>query len=97
MSERNPIDVLYQPESIAIIGAKKRAFGFGASLPRFLLEIGFSPERLFLVNPREKEIDGLHVYPTVKEVPADLDLAIVIVPAPAVPGVLRDCAEKPRG
>ncbi len=94
MSERNPIDALYQPKSIAIIGAKKRAFGFGASLPRFLLEIGFSPERLFLVNPREKEIEGLPVYPTVKDVPADVDLAIVIVPAPAVPGVLRDCALK---
>ena len=63
MSERNPIDVLYQPQSIAIIGAKKRAFGFGASLPRFLLDIGVARERLHLVNPKEKEIDGLPVYP----------------------------------
>lgn len=94
MTQRNPIDALYQPKSIAIIGAKKRAFGFGASLPRFLLEIGVAPERLFLVNPREKEIEGLPVYPTVKQVPADLDLAIVIVPAAAVPDVLRECAEK---
>jgi acyl-CoA synthetase (NDP forming) len=86
--------VFYQPKSVAIIGAKKRAFGFGASLPRFLLEIGFAPESLHLVNPREKEIDGLPVYPSVKEVPADVDLAIVIVPAPAVPGVLGDCVEK---
>ena len=94
MSKRNPIDVLYQPKSIAIIGAKKRAFGFGASLPRFLLDIGVAPERLHLVNPREKEIEGLPVYPTVKDVPADVDLAIVIVPAPAVPGVLGECVEK---
>jgi acyl-CoA synthetase (NDP forming) len=94
MSERNPIDVLYQPKSIAIIGAKNRAFGFGASLPRFLLDIGVAPERLHLVNPREKEIEGLPVYPTVKDVPGDVDLAIVIVPAPAVPGVFGDCVEK---
>ena len=94
MSERDPIDLLYQPKSIAIIGAKKRAFGFGASLPRFLLDIGVAPERLHLVNPKEKEIEGLPVYPTVKDVPVDVDLAIVIVPAPAVPRVLGNCVEK---
>jgi len=94
VSQRNPIDVLYQPKNIAIIGAKKRAFGFGAGLPGFLLDIGVAPERLFLVNPREKEIEGLRVYPTVSEVPVDIDLAIVIVPAPAVPEVLARCVEK---
>jgi acyl-CoA synthetase (NDP forming) len=94
MSERNPFDVLYQPTNIAIIGAKKREFGFGARLPRFLLDIGVASERLHLVNPRENEIEGLPVYPTVKDVPADVDLAIVIVPAPAVPQVLRNCVEK---
>jgi acyl-CoA synthetase (NDP forming) len=94
MGERSAIDVLYQPRHIAIIGAKKREFGFGARLPRFLLDIGVEPECLHLVNPREKEIEGLPVYPTVKDVPADVDLAIVIVPAPAVPQVLRNCVEK---
>ena len=94
MSERSPIDVLFQPTNIAIIGAKKRDFGFGARLPRFLLDIGIPPERLHLVNPREKEIEGLPVYPTVKDVPVDVDLAIVIVPAPAVPRVLANCVEK---
>jgi acetyltransferase len=94
VSDRNPIDILYQPKSVAIIGAKNRAFGFGARLPRFLLDIGVPPERLYLVNPREKEIDGLPVYPTVKHVPDDVDLAIVIVPAPRVRGVLEDCVEK---
>jgi acyl-CoA synthetase (NDP forming) len=49
---------------------------------------------LHLVNPRKKEIEGLPVYPTVKDVPVDVDLAIVIVPAPAVPGVLGNCVEK---
>jgi len=92
MSGRNPIDVLYEPQNIAIIGAKKRAFGFGAGLPRFLLETGVAPERLYPVNPRETEIDGLRVYPTVRDVPVEVDLAIVIVPAPAVLGVLEDCA-----
>jgi acyl-CoA synthetase (NDP forming) len=94
MSDGNPIDIFYQPRSIAIIGAKKRAFGFGAKLPRFLLDIGVAPERLHLVNPREKEIEGLRVYPTVRDVPGEVDLAIVIVPAPAVPGVLGNCVEK---
>ncbi|MBW2258044.1 MAG: hypothetical protein JRI25_26050 [Deltaproteobacteria bacterium] len=50
MSERNPIDIFYEPKSIAIIGAKNRASGFGAKLPRFLLDIGVASERLHLVN-----------------------------------------------
>ena len=94
MSAKNPIDVLYEPQSIAIIGAKKRAFSFGAGLPRFLLDIGVAPERLHLVNPRETEIEGLRVYPTVRDVPVEVDLAIVVVPAPAVLGVLESCVEK---
>jgi acyl-CoA synthetase (NDP forming) len=94
MSQRNPIDLFYKPENVAIIGAKNRASGFGAQLPRFLLDTGLASERLHLVNPREKEIDGLPVYPTIKEVPVDVDLAIVIVPAPAVPTVLGDCVKK---
>jgi acyl-CoA synthetase (NDP forming) len=94
MSDRNPIDIFYEPTNIAIIGAKKRAFGFGAKLPRFLLDIGVAAEHLHLVNPREKEIEGLPVYPTVKDVPVDVDLAIIIVPAPAVLGVLENCVEK---
>jgi acyl-CoA synthetase (NDP forming) len=94
MSQRNAIDIFYEPKSIAIIGAKNRASGFGAKLPGFLLDIGVASERLHLVNPRENEIEGLPVYRTVKDVPVDVDLAIVIVPAPAVPSVLGDCVEK---
>jgi len=94
MSERNPIHMFYEPKSIAIIGATNRTSGFGAQLPRFLLDIGVAAEQLHLVNPREKRIEGLPVYPTVKDVPLDVDLAIVMVPAPVVPGVLDDCVEK---
>jgi len=94
VSQRNPIDIFYKPKSIAIIGAKNRAFGFGAKLPRFLLDLGVESERLHLVNPNETKIEGLPVYPTVKDVPADVELAIVIVPAPAVPAVLGSCVEK---
>jgi acetyltransferase len=94
MKSVNPIDIFFSPTHVALIGAKKRAFGFGSNLPRFLLDLGLPPERLHLVNPNEKEIDGLPVYPTVNEIPADVDLAIVIVPAPAVLRVLEQCGEK---
>lgn len=94
MISGNLIDIFFNPTHVAVIGAKKRAFGFGSNLPRFLLDIGLPPERLHLVNPSEKEIDGLPVYPTVNEIPADVDMAIVIVPAPAVLRVLEQCGEK---
>jgi acetyltransferase len=94
MKSKNLIDIFFNPTHVALIGAKKRAFGFGSTLPRFLLDLGLGPERLHLVNPNEKEIEGLPVYPTVNEIPADVDMAIVIVPAPAVLSVLEQCGEK---
>jgi acetyltransferase len=94
MKSKDLIDIFFNPTHVALIGAKNRAFGFGSNLPRFLLDLGLPPERLHLVNPNEKEIDGLPVYPTVNEIPADVDLAIVIVPAPAVLRVLEECGEK---
>ena len=51
-------------------------------------------DRLYLVNPKGGEMHGMHVYKRVSEVPDALDLAIVIVPAPSVPGVLEELGSK---
>ena len=82
----------FKPEAIAIVGATK-GVGFGSGLPRCLIENGYR-ERLRLVNPREKEIAGLEVFPNVCAIPGTVDLAIVIVPSRACTEVMRDCARK---
>ena len=85
-------DQFFRPRSIAIIGATKKA-GFGSGLPAFLKRNGYG-DRLYLINPRETEIEGLPVYRRVIDVPHRIDLAIIIVPKEHVHGVIQDCLEK---
>ncbi len=50
--------------------------------------------KVFLVNPRFKELEGRKVYSSISDVPENIDLAVIVVPAKLVPGVLRECARK---
>ena len=49
---------------------------------------------MYPVNPSSTSVAGVHAYPTVLDVPDAVDLAVIVVPAPAVPDVVRECAEK---
>jgi len=85
---------LLRPDSIAIIGASRSPEKIGYQILENLLEGGYPSDRIFPVNPKATEILGLKCYRSVKDVPVDVDLAVIVVPAKIVPLVLRDCAEK---
>jgi acyl-CoA synthetase (NDP forming) len=90
-----PLDSLrkfFEPKGIVIVGAR-RSFGFGYGIPPFLQNHGWG-NRLHLVNPVGGELHGQKVYKRVQDVPEPLDLAIVIVPAEAVPGVMEELGER---
>jgi acyl-CoA synthetase (NDP forming) len=82
----------FEPQGIVIVGAR-RSFGFGYGIPLFLQAQGWG-NRIFLVNPVGGELHGQKVYKRVQDVPEPLDLAIVIVPAEAVPDVMKDIGER---
>jgi len=84
---------LFHPSAIAVIGASGNQSKPGGIVLTNLLEGGFQG-KVFPVNPRQQEIHGLPCYPTVLAVPEPVDLAIVAVAAPHVPGILDDCAAK---
>jgi acetate---CoA ligase (ADP-forming) subunit alpha len=81
----------FNPRGIAIIGARSTP-GFGYMLPANLRENGWG-DKFFLVNPKGGRLHGMPVYKSLRDVPADIDLAVIIVPAPAVPQVLIDVGE----
>lgn len=91
----------FPPRSIAFVGVSRTNHfqhpGYtGAKLIRILQEGGFEG-RLYPVNPKATEINGLKAYPTVSAIPERVDLVTITVPAPAVPAVLEDCARtRPR-
>lgn len=82
----------FEPQGVVIVGAR-RSFGFGYGIPIFLQKQDWG-NRLYLVNSSGGEMYGQQVYKRVRDVPSPVDLAIVIVPAEAVPGVMEDIGER---
>ena len=86
------IEPLFAPRSIALVGISEVITNVSYLFLNTLLEVGFP--KIYPVNPRGGEILGLKVYPSIKDIPDEVDLALLTVPRKAVPGILRDCAEK---
>jgi len=92
-SIKDELKPLFAPESIAVIGASNVAWKWGNMMVTRPIQSGYRGP-IYPINPKEKEIVGLTAYPSVLKVPGAIDLAIVTVPAPKVPGAMKDCVEK---
>jgi acyl-CoA synthetase (NDP forming) len=88
---QHPLDSFFSPASIAIIGASRDPVKIPGLLLTFLRKNQFSGA-IFPVNPNYPDIDGLTCYASVAAIGQPIDLAIVIIPAGAVLGVLEQCA-----
>ena len=90
--DKEILNKFFEPKNIALIGAT-RTPGFGFGIPTFWKKQGWL-ERAFLVNPKGGEIEGRKVFSAISELPNEIDLAVVIVPANAVKGVLIELGKK---
>ena len=88
MSVRN-LDRLFNPASVALIGATDRPGSVGAVVLRNLQRAGFHGA-LKLVSPHHHELDGMPVYPGVASLPQSPDLAVIVTPPDMVPGLIAD-------
>ena len=84
---------LFSPGSIAVIGASNTPGSVGLSLMKNLVGSGYNGT-IYPVNPKRKNVMGIHCYKNISEVPERVDLAIIAIPARAVPGVVRECIDK---
>lgn len=84
---------LFYPKAVAIIGASNDAMKIGGRPIAHNRELGFSG-RIYPVNPGATEVQGWKAYPSVQEIPDELDCAIIAVPAASVPAAVAGCAEK---
>jgi acyl-CoA synthetase (NDP forming) len=87
---------LFHGRSVAVVGASTDPGKLGHEILANIVEGGFQG-RVYPVNPKASEVRGLPAYPSVSACPLNLDLAVVVVPAPFVPGVLREAAAKGAG
>ncbi len=92
-AEAASIQQFFQARSVAVIGASRRQDTIGQALVRNLVTGDYSG-RVYAVNPAAEAVSGLPAYRTVSDIPDDVEIAIVAVPAEAVPDVVLDCAAK---
>ncbi|HET9633413.1 MAG TPA: GNAT family N-acetyltransferase [Terrabacter sp.] len=80
------------PERVAIIGASRREESIGALVMRNILAAGYQGE-LYPIHREAEQIQGVRTYPSIHDVPAPVDLAIIVVPAAQAVDVVKDCGK----
>ena len=90
---QSDLDVLFNPKSVAIIGASNRPESISGQFLHYLTRHKFAGS-IYPVNPRHKEISGFRCYGSITEAPGRVDLAICVVPGESVADVVSECAAK---
>ncbi len=86
------LDRIFNPKSIAIVGASEEEGTVGYALMRNLIELKFQGD-IYPVNIRKTEILGYKAYPSVEQIPERVDLAVIATPARTVPDVVEQCGK----
>ena len=84
---------LFNPASIAFIGASNAPGKWGCIVLKNLINGGFEGP-IFPVNPKEKIVQGMNAFARIEDIPGSPDLAIVVIPPPAVPSAIEACVKK---
>lgn len=87
-----PLDAIFKPKNVALIGAKDDIGTVGRTLLTNLIEGGFGGP-IFPINPKRKEVLGLKCFQSLSHVPESVDLAVIVTPAVTVPGIIAECVE----
>ncbi len=87
-----PLDCIFSPEAVALIGATEAPGSVGRTLLENLRKGGFAGA-IYPVNPKRPSVLGLKAYPGILETPGKVDLAVIVTPPASVPGIIRDCAK----
>ena len=91
-SRRQPLDAIFRPENVAVVGASEAAGSVGRTLLWNLVSNPFGGT-IFPVNPKRDSVLGIEAYDSVSDIEADVDLAVIATPAPTVPGIVEACGE----
>jgi len=87
------LDSLFEPKSVAVIGASREPGKVGHDVLKNLIQYGYEGA-IYPINPKADDVLGLPCYPSVTDVPGEVEMAVVVVPARFTLGVVNDCAAK---
>lgn len=84
----HPLDPLFKPKNVAVIGASEKVGSVGRTLLWNLMATPFGGT-VYPVNPKRKNVMGILAYPDIKSIPDAVDLAVICIPAPQVPQAVK--------
>lgn len=90
--EQQPLDAIFAPKTVAVIGATETPDSVGRTVMWNLLSNPFGGT-IFPVNPKRNSVLGIKAYPKINAVPEPVDLAIIVTPSPTVPGIISECVD----
>ena len=90
--ERQALDTIFAPRNVAVIGATETAGSVGRTILWNLISSPFGGT-VFPINPKRAGVLGIKAYPNIAQVPEPVDLAVVVTPAPTVPGIIGECVD----
>jgi acetyltransferase len=89
---KHGLDALFDPETIAVIGATDRVGSVGRTVFENLLDPRFRG-RVYPVNLQHPEVMGVRAYKSIRDLPEPMDLAVLVTPAVTVPGLIEECID----
>ncbi|WP_257451830.1 bifunctional acetate--CoA ligase family protein/GNAT family N-acetyltransferase [Archangium lipolyticum] len=89
---RHPLDAIFNPRSVAVVGASERQGSVGRTILWNLISSPFGGT-VYPINPKRTNVLGIRAWPSLDALPEPVDLAIIVTPSTTVPGVMRECAQ----
>jgi acetyl coenzyme A synthetase (ADP forming)-like protein len=87
------LDYLFSPKSVAVIGASNTPGKWGFNI--FSRAVRTSPDiKVHPINPNAQDVLGVKAYSSVTDIPGPVDLAVIVIPPPAVPSAMEECISK---
>lgn len=87
------LDALFKPKAVALVGASTKELSIGNVIVRNLQRYGYKGA-IYPVNAKADEVCGLKAYPSLADIPGEVDLAHIIIPSQFVPGAIEECGRK---
>lgn len=88
----NPLKSIFSPQNVAVIGATEKEGSVGRTILWNLISSPFGGA-VFPINPKRSSLLGIKAYPNIKDVPDQIDLAVIVTPANSIPSIITECAE----
>jgi len=88
----NPLKSIFAPKNVAVIGATEKEGSVGRTILWNLISSPFGGA-VFPINPKRPSLLGIKAYPSIKDVPDQIDLAVIVTPATSIPDLITECVE----